>query len=118
MASLSPLSNLPLLQIDSVAKTYGEHHVQALSAVTINIARGEFVSLMGASGCGKSTLLNLIAGLDSASSGRIIFDGADVTKLTDEAVTALRAKKIGFVFQSFNMPTKGSITFLQTGCCF
>lgn len=100
MAS-SPSSQL--LQIEAVAKTYGEHQVKALSAVTINIARGEFVSLMGASGCGKSTLLNLIAGLDTASSGRIIFDGADVTKLTDEAVTALRAKKIGFVFQFFNL---------------
>lgn len=95
--------NSQLLQIEAVAKTYGEHQVKALSAVTINIARGEFVSLMGASGCGKSTLLNLIAGLDTASSGRIIFDGADVTKLTDEAVTALRAKKIGFVFQFFNL---------------
>lgn len=92
-----------LLQIEAVAKTYGEHQVKALSAVTINIARGEFVSLMGASGCGKSTLLNLIAGLDTASSGRIIFDGADVTKLSDEAVTAMRAKKIGFVFQFFNL---------------
>jgi putative ABC transport system ATP-binding protein len=100
MAS-SPSSQL--LQIEAVAKTYGEHQVKALSAVSINIARGEFVSLMGASGCGKSTLLNLIAGLDTASSGRIIFDGADVTKLTDEAVTALRAKKIGFVFQFFNL---------------
>ncbi|MFA6210253.1 MAG: ABC transporter ATP-binding protein [Candidatus Obscuribacterales bacterium] len=95
--------NSQLLQIEAVAKTYGEHQVKALSAVTINIARGEFVSLMGASGCGKSTLLNLIAGLDTASSGRIIFDGADVTRLTDEAVTALRAKKIGFVFQFFNL---------------
>ncbi|MFA6556755.1 MAG: ATP-binding cassette domain-containing protein, partial [Candidatus Obscuribacterales bacterium] len=56
--------NSQLLQIEAVAKTYGEHQVKALSAVTINIARGEFVSLMGASGCGKSTLLNLIAGLD------------------------------------------------------
>jgi putative ABC transport system ATP-binding protein len=100
---VSPLSSLPLLQIESLAKTYGEHQVKALSAVTINIERGEFVSLMGASGCGKSTLLNLIAGLDIASSGRIIFDGADVTTLTDEAVTALRAKKIGFVFQFFNL---------------
>jgi putative ABC transport system ATP-binding protein len=97
------MASLPLLQIESVSKNYGEHHVKALSAVTINIERGEFVSLMGASGCGKSTLLNLIAGLDSASSGRIIFDGADVTKLSDEAVTALRAKKIGFVFQFFNL---------------
>ncbi|CAN5275613.1 ABC transporter ATP-binding protein [soil metagenome] len=103
MASSPLLQALPLLQIESVAKIYGEHQVKALSEVTINIERGEFVSLMGASGCGKSTLLNLIAGLDNASSGRIVFDGADVTKLSDEAVTALRAKKIGFVFQFFNL---------------
>ena len=103
MAPSPILQSLPLLQIESVAKVYGEHQVKALSEVNINIERGEFVSLMGASGCGKSTLLNLIAGLDNASSGRIIFDGADVTKLSDEAVTALRAKKIGFVFQFFNL---------------
>jgi len=58
---------------------------------------------MGASGCGKSTLLNLIAGLDRLTSGRILFDGADVTDLDDEALTALRANKIGFVFQFFNL---------------
>jgi putative ABC transport system ATP-binding protein len=93
----------PLLSLEQVSKTYGEHQVKALSAVNLQIARGEFVSLMGASGCGKSTLLNLIAGLDRLTSGRILFEGADVTSLDDEALTALRSGKIGFVFQFFNL---------------
>lgn len=93
----------PLLSLEQVSKTYGEHQVKALSAVNLQIARGEFVSLMGASGCGKSTLLNLIAGLDRLTSGRILFEGTDVTGLDDEALTALRAGKIGFVFQFFNL---------------
>ncbi len=93
----------PILSINAVGKTYGEHQVRALHDVSLVIGRGEFVSLMGASGCGKSTLLNVIAGLDSASSGQILFDGKDVTKLSDEQVTELRAKKIGFIFQFFNL---------------
>lgn len=93
----------PLLSLEQVSKTYGEHQVKALSEVNLQIARGEFVSLMGASGCGKSTLLNLIAGLDRLTSGRILFEGIDVTSLDDEALTSLRASKIGFVFQFFNL---------------
>jgi len=93
----------PILSIRAVGKAYGEHQVRALHDVSLVIERGEFVSLMGASGCGKSTLLNVIAGLDSASSGEILFDGKDVTKLSDEQVTELRAKKIGFIFQFFNL---------------
>ncbi len=93
----------PILTISAVGKTYGEHQVRALHDVSLVIVKGEFVSLMGASGCGKSTLLNVIAGLDSASSGQILFEGKDVTKLSDEQVTELRAKKIGFIFQFFNL---------------
>ena len=92
-----------LLSLEQVSKTYGEHQVKALAGVDLAIGRGQFVSLMGASGCGKSTLLNLIAGLDRVSSGRILFEGADITNLNDESLTALRAAKIGFVFQFFNL---------------
>lgn len=95
--------NLILLKLEKVEKTYGEHQVRALAGVDLSIRRGEFVTLMGASGCGKSTLLNLIAGLDRATSGRILFDGAEVTNLGDEALTKLRGSKIGFVFQFFNL---------------
>lgn len=98
---MGDISNL--LLIDSVSKSYGEHSVQALNNVSLSIKRGEFVSLMGESGCGKSTLLNVIAGLDSVTSGRILLDGSDVTTLTDEQVTELRARKIGFIFQFFNL---------------
>ncbi|MBS2006817.1 MAG: ABC transporter ATP-binding protein [Cyanobacteria bacterium SZAS TMP-1] len=92
-----------LVQLVDVSKTYGEHQVHALSAVSLAVPRGQFLSLMGASGCGKSTLLNLIAGLDHVSSGRIILAGDDITGLSDEEVTTVRGKKIGFIFQFFNL---------------
>ena len=93
----------PLISLEGVIKTYGEHQVNAVGGVSLSVARSEFVSLMGASGCGKSTLLNLIAGLDAVSAGKIIFDGADITTLSDEEVTKVRGKKIGFIFQFFNL---------------
>ena len=96
-------STQPLLRLQSVVKTYGEHQVNALCGVSTSVARGEFVSLMGASGCGKSTLLNLIAGLDFVSSGKIIFGADDITSIADEALTKFRGKKIGFIFQFFNL---------------
>jgi putative ABC transport system ATP-binding protein len=86
-----------------VRKTYGEHQVSAVGGVTLSVARGQFVSLMGASGCGKSTLLNLIAGLDTVTSGTIVLGGDDITSLGDEEVTKVRGKKIGFIFQFFNL---------------
>jgi putative ABC transport system ATP-binding protein len=93
----------PLVSLCGVTKNYGEHQVMAVAGVTLAVAPGEFVSLMGASGCGKSTLLNLIAGLDSVSSGKIILAGQDITSLGDEEVTGVRGRKIGFVFQFFNL---------------
>lgn len=102
-ASLSNSPSAPLLAIEGVNKSYGEHQVQALNNVNLSVAPGEFVSLMGASGCGKSTLLNVIAGLDSVTGGRILLDGNDVGVMNDEQVTAMRASKIGFIFQFFNL---------------
>jgi putative ABC transport system ATP-binding protein len=93
----------PLVSLTDVIKTYGEHQVKAVGGVSLAVARGEFVSLMGASGCGKSTLLNLIAGLDVVSSGKIIFAGQDITGMGDEELTKVRGKKIGFIFQFFNL---------------
>ncbi len=86
-------------------KTYGsgENAVHALDGVSLEVAPGEFVAVMGPSGCGKSTLLNMLGGLDSPTSGEIQVDGANLTDLTDDALTALRRRRIGFVFQAFNL---------------
>lgn len=92
-----------LISIKEVTKTYGEHQVHALKSVNLEIQRSGFACLMGQSGCGKSTLLNLIAGLDTPTSGSIIFDGANLEKLSDEELTRVRGVKIGFVFQFFNL---------------
>jgi putative ABC transport system ATP-binding protein len=91
------------IEIRQVAKIYGDHNVRALQSIDLNIGRGEFLALTGASGCGKSTLLNIIAGIDRQTSGSVLLDGDDLTKLDDNALTAIRAKKIGFIFQFFNL---------------
>ena len=91
------------VQIKNVAKLYGEHHVQALAGISLDIARGDFIALMGASGCGKSTLLNIMGGIDRASSGEVIFDSEDLSRMSDDQLTRLRANKVGFVFQFFNL---------------
>jgi putative ABC transport system ATP-binding protein len=97
------------IEIRQVAKTYGDHNVRALQSIDLSISRGEFLALTGASGCGKSTLLNIIAGIDRPTSGSVLLDGADLTKLDDNALTAIRAQKIGFVFQFFNLLSTMSV---------
>jgi len=77
--------------------------VTAVVAVTLQVPRGEFVSIMGPSGCGKSTLLNLIAGLDTPDEGRVVVGGRDLAHLSDDARSDVRLHQIGFVFQSFNL---------------
>lgn len=79
------------------------HTVHILKGIDFSIARGEFVAIMGASGSGKSTLLGLLAGLDSASTGSIELDGEDITKLNEDQLARLRGRKIGFVFQSYQL---------------
>src|SRR5215813_4833641 len=94
-----------IVELVGVCKTYGRdaQAVRALDELTLHIARGEFVSLMGPSGSGKSTLLNLIAGLDVPDSGRVVLDGVDLGTLPDHELAALRLRTIGFVFQAFNL---------------
>jgi putative ABC transport system ATP-binding protein len=91
--------------VEGVAKRYGDgpHAVRALSDVSLAVAAGELVAVMGPSGSGKSTLLNLVAGLDVPSEGRVIIEGDDLAALDEDARSALRLRRIGFVFQSFNL---------------
>jgi putative ABC transport system ATP-binding protein len=94
-----------MLKLEKVCKTYrtSEVETRALSDVSMEIAAGEFVAIMGPSGCGKSTLLNVLGLLDSPTSGAYSFFGADVARLPEAKLTALRRDRIGFVFQSFNL---------------
>jgi putative ABC transport system ATP-binding protein len=96
---------MSIVQTIDLTKTYGagEAAVTALDHVSLSVQPGEFVSIMGPSGCGKSTLLHLIGGLDRASAGRVLVDGSDLTTLDDNRLTELRRRKIGFVFQFFNL---------------
>lgn len=79
------------------------HSVEILRGIDLAIPRGQFVAIMGPSGSGKSTLLGLLAGLDSASSGKILLDGEDITGLSEDRMAEVRGRKIGFVFQSFQL---------------
>ena len=91
--------------VEGVTKRYGvePHTVTALADVSLAVAPGELVAIMGPSGSGKSTLLNLIAGLDVPTTGRVRVDGADLATLSEEGRSTLRLRRIGFVFQSFNL---------------
>jgi putative ABC transport system ATP-binding protein len=94
-----------LLHIEDVTKTYdlGETQVRALRGVSVEIARGEFVAVMGASGGGKSTFMNILGCLDRPTSGRYVLDGVDVSTLPKNELAKIRNQKIGFVFQGFNL---------------
>jgi putative ABC transport system ATP-binding protein len=79
------------------------HRVDILKGIDFQITRGEFVAIMGASGSGKSTLLGLLAGLDSPTTGKIFLDNEDITGLDEDSMAVLRGRKVGFVFQSYNL---------------
>lgn len=91
--------------LENVTKSYilSGRIIEVLRGITIEIKKGEFVSIMGPSGSGKSTLLNLIGCLDRPTSGRYLFDGIEINTLSDNELAEIRNKKIGFVFQSFNL---------------
>ncbi|MCM3872978.1 MAG: ABC transporter ATP-binding protein [Pyrinomonadaceae bacterium] len=94
-----------ILQADNLVKVYrvGKVDVPALRGVSLHVQEGEFVAIMGPSGCGKSTMLHLLGGLLTPTSGKIIVDGEDLTAATDAKRTDIRRRKIGFVFQRFNL---------------
>src|SRR5438045_8105802 len=98
------------VRLDEVRKTYqsGEVEVQAVRGVSIEIGRGEFVALMGSSGSGKSTLMNIIGCLDRPTAGRYFLDGEDVSSLSRDDLADVRNRKLGFVFQNFNLLARTS----------
>ena len=95
----------PILRAENLTKSYkvGKVDVPALRGVSFEVEKGEFVAIMGPSGCGKSTLLHLLGGLLSPTSGSILIDGEDLAKVSDAQRTDIRRRKIGFVFQRFNL---------------
>ena len=102
----------PVIELNQVSKTYkmDEVEVPVLKNVSLKIMKKDFVSIMGPSGSGKSTLLNMIGALDRPTSGKVLIDGKDVSKLSEVEIARTRGKKIGFVFQTFNLyPTLNTL---------
>ncbi|HVN27879.1 MAG TPA: ABC transporter permease [Candidatus Binataceae bacterium] len=99
-----------VIEVRDLTKTYilGDNEVRALRGVSLTIERGEFVAIMGASGSGKSTLMNVIGCLDLPTSGKYLLEGVDVASLTEPELAGIRSRRIGFVFQSFNLLTRTS----------
>ena len=96
---------MSILQTTELKKYYGAkpNITRALDGVTLSIEKGEFVAIVGTSGSGKSTLLNMIGGLDVPTSGKVIVDGRELSTLKDEQLTIFRRRKIGFIFQTYNL---------------
>jgi putative ABC transport system ATP-binding protein len=95
----------PVLDVRAVTKVYGEGEavVHALRGVSLTVERGDYVAIMGSSGSGKSTLMNILGCLDVPTAGRYLLDGVDVSRLSDRQLALVRNRRIGFVFQSFNL---------------
>ena len=94
-----------MIQVRALTKSIdtGTHRVDILKGIDLEIPKGQFAAIMGPSGSGKSTLLGLLAGLDSPTSGQVILDGEDITRLSEDDMALLRGRKIGFVFQSYHL---------------
>ena len=106
-----PDGNTPLIKLEDIGMTYkiGDVSYEVLRKVNLNVNKGEFLSIMGASGSGKSTLMNIMGCLDRPTAGRYFLEGRDVSNLTSDELAEIRNKKIGFVFQGFNLIQRLSI---------
>jgi putative ABC transport system ATP-binding protein len=105
VGSVVPRRSRPVIQLDKVSKTYGggDTVVHAVRSVDLTVERGDYLAIMGASGSGKSTLMNIIGCLDDPTRGRYLLDGVDVAMLEGHQLAVIRNRKIGFIFQSFNL---------------
>lgn len=97
-----------IIRVNNVNKTYvnGDNRLQVLKNISFEVKEGEFLAIMGSSGSGKSTMMNILGCLDHEYEGKYILDGIDVSKSTDDELSYIRNKKIGFIFQSFNLLSK------------
>ena len=104
-STVSPPASEHLIEFKNVSKIYklGEVEIPALNGVDFTVERGELVVVLGASGAGKSTVLNILGGMDTATSGNVIVDGEDITEYKQKQLTLYRRKKVGFVFQFYNL---------------
>ncbi len=96
---------MAIIEVKDLTKIYGngDNAVRALDSINLSVEEGKFVAVMGPSGCGKSTLLHLIGGLDRPTSGSVMIEGKDISKMKDDQLTELRRRKMGFIFQFFNL---------------
>src|SRR2546430_13183452 len=105
-----PAGGVPVLELENVSKVYpGQPPVRALAGVSLAVAAGELAAIVGPSGSGKSTLLHLIGTLDKPTAGTVRITGLDVARMTDRELSALRASRIGFVFQQFFLAEHQSV---------
>lgn len=94
-----------IIAVENLVKTYhtGEVEVQALRGLTIDVPKGQMLAIMGPSGCGKTTFLNCVSGIDDVTSGEVLIEGTDLNTLNDDRKTEYRAKRMGFIFQFYNL---------------
>jgi putative ABC transport system ATP-binding protein len=102
-ADTSPVTGSAVLRLEGLTKRYQPDRPAVFEGLNLDLREGEYVAIMGESGVGKSTLLNILAGLDRPDSGRVLLDGSDLTTLDDDAITLLRRRSVGFVFQAFHV---------------
>jgi putative ABC transport system ATP-binding protein len=98
-----PVADPAVLRLENLSKRYAPDRPAIFEGLDLELRQGEYLAVMGESGVGKSTLLNLLAGLDQPDSGRVLLEGADLSTLDDDAITLLRRRAVGFVFQAFHV---------------